>query len=483
LDCPKSGFALRSFVFRSAYRKARIVQLPEAATSVGLIFRQGVIECCDMINSGITNLGVTSYRNSNRPFGITDQDRQRHVYILGQTGMGKSTLLLNMLVQDIRRGLGVALIDPHGDLADKLLDHVPRHRIVDVIYVNPADVEYPVGLNLLDTSGETKPHLVASHLIDIFKKIWADSWGPRLEYLLRNAVLALLECGGNTLLGIPRLLIDPEFRALVLSRVHDPVVRTFWQVEYELYPRVFRTETISPIQNKVGQFLAIPMMRNILGQTRNKLDFRAIMDSQKILIVNLGKGKLGEDNARLLGSLIVTKLFLSALSRVDLPEGERRPFSVYIDEFQTFAADSFAHTLSEMRKFGLQLIISHQYLSQLPIQLKSAVFGNVGTLIAFKVGAEDAEYPEKEYFPVFRGPDLSSLPAFENYTKLSINGRTSEPFSARTLPEPAIRDSHQDAIIQLSRMRYGKEKQTVEQGIASWMAYPILGLAETGKKY
>jgi hypothetical protein len=425
-----------------------------------------------MKDQEITILGETNYRNQRKRFGIKDHDRQRHVYVVGQTGMGKSTLLLNMLVQDIRRGLGVALIDPHGDLADKLLDHVPRHRIVDVIYVNPADVEYPVGLNLLDTSGEAKPHLVASHLIDIFKKIWSDSWGPRLEYILRNTILALLECGGHTLLSIPRLLIDPEFRAVVLSLVKDPVVRTFWQVEYELYPKVFRTETISPIQNKVGQFLSEPVMRNILGQTQNKVDFRAAMDTGRILIVNLAKGRLGEDNTGLLGSLIVSKLFLTAMSRSDTPQSQRQPYTVYIDEFQSFASENFAHTLSEMRKFGLHLVLAHQYLAQLPLQLKSAIFGNVGTTIAFRIGAEDGEYLGREYWPTFRASDLQSLSAYNIYVKLSIDGKTTDAFSANTLPEPVIRVSHRDAIVQLTRIRYGEEKAVVERRIDLWIADP-----------
>ncbi|MCB2229943.1 type IV secretion system DNA-binding domain-containing protein [bacterium] len=426
-----------------------------------------------MENQGITILGETNYRNQRKRFGIKDHDRQRHVYVVGQTGMGKSTLLLNMLVQDIQRGKGVALIDPHGDLAEQLLDHIPQRRMTDVIYINPADTEYPVGINLLDGDKFAGRHLIASHLVDIFKKIWSDSWGPRLEYILRNTILALLECGGHTLLSIPRLLIDPEFRAVVLSWVQDPVVRTFWQVEYELYPKVFRTETISPIQNKVGQFLSVPVMRNILGQPQNKVDFRAAMDLGRILIVNLAKGRLGEDNTGLLGSLIVSKLFLTAMSRSDTLQAKRKPFTVFIDEFQSFASENFAHTLSEMRKFGLHLVLAHQYLAQLPLQLKSAVFGNVGTTIAFRIGAEDGEYLEREYWPTFRASDLQSLSAYDIYVKLSIDGKTTDAFSARTLPEPVLYESHRDAIVQLTRIRYGEEKPTVEQRINSWMADPL----------
>lgn len=421
----------------------------------------------------ITILGETNFRNQQLQFGIKDRDRQRHIYMVGQTGMGKSTLMLNMLVQDIRRGKGVALIDPLGDLAEQLLDYVPQRRMTDVIYINPSDTDYPVGLNLLDSSEPISRHLVTSHLVDIFKKIWADSWGPRLEYILRNTILALLECGGHTMLSIPRLLIDPEFRAFVLSRIRDPVVRTFWQVEYELYPKVFRTETISPIQNKVGQFLSVPVMRNILGQAENKVNFREAMDSGRIIIVNLAKGRLGEDNSGLLGSLIVSKLFLTAMSRSNIPVGDRRPFTVYIDEFQSFASESFAQTLSEMRKFGLHLVLAHQYLAQLPLQLRSAVFGNVGTVVSFRIGAEDGEYLEREFHPTFRAGDLQSLSAYETYIRLSIDAKTCDAFSARTLPEPAIIQSHRDAIIQLSRIRYASEKEVVETRIDAWMADPV----------
>jgi len=294
-----------------------------------------------------------------------------------------------------------------------------------------------------------------------------------LEYILRNTILALLESGGQTILGIPRLLIDPELRASVLRKVNDPIVRSFWQMEYELYPKVFRTETISPIQNKVGQFLSVPIMRNILGQAVNRINLRDTMDSRRILIVNLSKGMLGEDNSGLLGSLIVSKIFLTAMSRSDIPVGERTPFAVYIDEFQSFASDSFAQTLSEMRKFGLHLVLAHQYLAQLPLHLRSAVFGNVGSVVSFRIGAEDGEYLEREFHPTFKAGDLQSLSSYEPYIRLSIDGKTCDAFSARTLPEPAINQNHSDAIIQLSRIRYASEKQVVERQIDAWMNDPI----------
>lgn len=448
-------------------------QLPVKTTIVYRLRSSPLVRCLDMHKEQITIVGETNFRKQNKQFGIKDLDRQRHIYMVGQTGMGKSTLMLNMLVQDIHQGKGVALVDPHGDLAEQLLDYIPQRRMTDVIYINPSDTEYPVGLNLLDDSEPVNRHLVASHLIDIFKKIWADSWGPRLEYILRNTILALLEFGGHTLLSIPRLLIDPEFRSFVLSRVSDPVVRTFWQMEYELYPKVFRTETISPIQNKVGQFLSVLVMRNILGQAENKINFREAMDSGRIIIVNLAKGILGEDNSGLLGSLIVSKIFLTAMSRSDIPVGDRSPFTVYIDEFQSFASESFAQTLSEMRKFGLHLVLAHQYLAQLPLQLRSAVFGNVGSVVSFRIGAEDGEYLEREFHPTFRAGDLQSLSAYETYIRLSIDGKTCDAFSARTLPEPAIIRGHGDAIMQLSRIRYSSEREAVESHIDAWMHDPI----------
>ncbi|RLC28331.1 MAG: hypothetical protein DRH37_09755, partial [Deltaproteobacteria bacterium] len=446
--------------------------MPVKATIVYRLSSSPLVKWLDMQKEQITILGKTNFRMQNMQFGIKDIDRQRHMYMVGQTGMGKSTLMLNMLIQDINKGKGVALIDPHGDLAEQLLNHIPQRRMTDVIYVNPSDIEYPAGLNLLDDSYLVNKHLVAAHIIDIFKKIWADSWGPRLEYILRNTILALLECGGHSLLSIPRLLIDSEFRSFVLNRVSDPVVRIFWQMEYELYPKVFRTETISPIQNKVGQFLSVPVMRNILGQSINKINFREAMDSGRILIVNLAKGRLGEDNSGLLGSLIVSKIFLTAMSRSDIPAEDRNSFTVYIDEFQSFASDSFAQTLSEMRKFGLHLVLAHQYLAQLPHQLRSAVFGNIGTVVSFRIGAEDGEYLEQEFHPTFRAGDLQSLSAYETYIRLSIDGKTCDAFSARTLPEQAIVQSHCDAIIQLSRIRYGSEKETVESHINAWMNDP-----------
>jgi len=416
----------------------------------------------------VTLLGQTTYRNALKPFGIKQSDRRRHMYVIGQTGAGKSTLLLNMIAQDARNELGFALLDPHGDLVERVLDLIPPHRVNDTVYVNPADLEYPVAFNVLKNTQPELRHLAASGLVQVFKKIWSDSWGPRLEYVLRNAILALLECPGQTLLGIPRMLTDGRYRQWIIKHVTDPVVRNFWLLEYEQYPKVFRTETISPIQNKVGQFLSAAIMRNILGQTKTKFDLRQVMDNGQILLVNLAKGKVGEDNAALLGALIVTKLQLAAMSRAEIPEANRKPFSVFIDEFQSFATESFTDLLSEMRKYGIQLVLAHQYLAQLPDLLRSAVFGNVGTIITFRIGAEDGEYLEEEFTLVFTADDLLMLPAHHVYLKLSIDGTTSEPFSAVTFPPPTWSCGTRDKIIQQSRQRYSMPRSVVETKIAKW---------------
>jgi len=418
----------------------------------------------------ITILGLTNYRNVRRRFGIKAHDRRRHAYVVGKTGTGKSTLLLNCIVQDVRRGHGVAVIDPHGDLVERVLEYIPPRRVNETIYFTPADREFPIGFNVLEPKGRNHRHLTASGLVQVFKKIWVDSWGPRLEYVFRNAILALLERPGSTLLGVPRLLTDDRFRKRVLGGVKDAVVRNFWRVEFEDYPKVFRTETISPIQNKVGQFLSTPLIRNVLGQTKTRFDLLEVLDSGKILLLNLAKGKIGEDNSSLLGSLMLTELYLAALRRSAVVEEERRDFYLYIDELQSFVTDDFPSILSEARKYGLSIAaMANQFLSQLPSQLASAILGNIGTLIAFTVGSEDAEVLSREFYPVFSPEDLVSLPNHEVCLKLSIDGTTSRPFSARTLP-PLSRTSasRREAVIDQSRQRFAAPRSEVEERIKRW---------------
>ncbi|MDD4304874.1 MAG: type IV secretion system DNA-binding domain-containing protein, partial [Patescibacteria group bacterium] len=378
----------------------------------------------------ITLIAKTEYRGEFRKFGIREDDRRRHVYIIGKTGMGKSCLIENMVIQDIRDGHGVALVDPHGDLVEKILHFIPANRINDVVYVNPSDFDFPIAFNVLENVDAKSRHLIASGLLGVFKKIWADSWGPRLEYVLNNAIIALLEYPGSTLLGIMRLLVDKDYREKVVKNITDPVVKSFWVDEYNKYPQKFQAEAIAPIQNKVGRFLSTPLTRNIVGQVKSSIDIRQIVDGQKILLLNLSKGRIGEDNSALLGAMIITKIQLAIMSRVDTPEEQRKDFYLYVDEFQNFATESFANILSEARKYRLNLIVAHQYIEQLEETVSAAIFGNVGTMIVFRIGASDAEFLEKEFEPYNMHEDLVNLPKYKIYTKLMIDGVTSDPFQA-----------------------------------------------------
>lgn len=416
----------------------------------------------------VVPFAVTNFRNGQRKFGIKLDDRRRHMYIIGKSGTGKSVLLENMIYTDIRAGHGLAVVDPHGDLVEKVLDLIPSNRVNDVVYFNPSDVDHPIAFNPLETVDPKYRHLVASGLVGVFKKIWADSWGPRLEYILRNAILSLLEYPSSTLLGITRILVDKYYRKKVLEKVADPVVRSFWIDEYDNYNEKFRTEAISPIQNKIGQFLSSAIIRNIVGQPKSTIDLKSIMDEQKVLLMDLSKGRVGEDNSALLGAMMITKIQLAAMSRIDIAEKDRKDFFLYVDEFQNFATESFATILSEARKYRLNLIIAHQYIEQLGDVVKAAVFGNVGTMIVFRIGAEDAEFLEKEFTPTFTQMDLVNLPNYNIYLKLMIDGVTSDPFSATTMPPIGTRNNNRPSIIRVSRERYAKDKSKVEEKILRW---------------
>lgn len=418
----------------------------------------------------ITIFAETNFRGQRKRFGIKRNDRSRHMYIIGKTGMGKTTMLENMIISDIVNGEGCCYIDPHGDTAEKLLNYIPANRINDVIYLNPADTDFPIAFNVLEAVDEKDKNLIASGLISVFKKQWADSWGPRLEYILRNAILALLDYPGSTLLGIMRILVDKEYREKVVAKIKDPVVKSFWVNEYTKWNDRVLQEVISPIQNKVGQFLSNFLIRNIVGQVKSTIDLREIIDQKKILILNLCKGKIGEDTMQLLGSMIVTKLYLAAMSRVDIPEKEREDFYLYVDEFQNFATDSFADILSEARKYHLDLVIAHQFIEQLPEEVSAAVFGNVGTLVCFRVGAVDAEVLVKEFTPTFIEEDLVNLPSFNIYLKLMIDGITSDPFSAATLP-PLFEDKmtgNAEKVVNVVHERYSHPRNVVEDKINRW---------------
>ncbi|MCB9802657.1 type IV secretion system DNA-binding domain-containing protein [Candidatus Nomurabacteria bacterium] len=423
------------------------------------------------MSQDINFFAQTNFRNSKVKFGIKTDDRRRHMYFIGKTGMGKSTALENMIIQDIQAGHGVCVIDPHGDLVEKVIDFIPASRINDVVYFNPSDLDFPIAFNVLENVNEAERHLVVSGLIGVFKKIWADSWGPRLEYVLHHAISALLEYPGSTLLGIMRILVDKSFRNRVLEKVTDPVVRSFWVDEYSKYPDRFQSEAIAPIQNKVGRFLSSALVRNILGQVKSSFAMREIMDGQKILLLNLAKGRVGEDNSALLGAMMITKLQLAAMSRVNIPENERKDFYLYVDEFQNFATESFAGILSEARKYRLNLILAHQYIEQVEEAVQAAVFGNVGTLVSFRVGATDAEFLEKEFFPHFTQTDLVNLTKYEVYLKLMIDGVASEAFSAKTLPPIDVSYSNPEVrskVISVSRERYAKPRELIEEKITRW---------------
>jgi len=411
----------------------------------------------------------TTFRNVRRKFGIKEDDRRRHMYIIGKTGMGKTALLENLAIQDIQRGRGLCFVDPHGEAAERLLDFIPSHRVNDVVYFNPADLDFPIAFNVLEEVDPTMRHLIAGGLMGVFKKIWPDVWSARMEYILNNCILAILEYPGSTLLAINRMLSDVEFRKKVVDKITDPVVKAFWVQEYARYTQRLEVEATAAIQNKVGQFISSPLIRNIIGQVKSTIDMRGIMNNKKILILNLSKGRIGEDASRLLGALLVTKIQLAAMQRVEIPEEERKDFYLYVDEFQNFATESFVNILSEARKYRLCLILGHQYISQMEDQVRDAVFGNIGTLLSFRVGAEDAEFLEKELTPEFLAADLVNLAKYDIYLKLMIDGLAGRPFSAQTLvPFEKPEKSSKKKIIRVSRERYGTSRQIVEDKIARW---------------
>ena len=432
-------------------------------------------------NDDVTYFAQTNFRNERRSFGIKREDRTKHMYVIGKTGMGKTTVEENMAIQDIQRGEGVGIVDPHGQFAEKMLSFVPENRIKDVVYFCPHDTDWPMAFNVMEDVGIEQRHLVASGLMGVFKKLWPDVWSARMEYILNNAILALLEYPNSTLLGINRMLADKDYRKVVVSKITDPVVKAFWEQEFAKYTERFAAEATPAIQNKVGQFTANPLIRNIIGQPKSSFDIRKIMDEKKILIMNLSKGRIGESNSQLIGAMLITKIYLAAMSRVNVPERERSDFYLYVDEFQNFATESFKDILSEARKYRLNLILAHQYVTQMDETVRDAVFGNVGTLVVFRVGAFDAEVLEVEFAPEFMATDIVNLGFASIYLKLMINGIASRPFSALTLPPiPMPEKSYVDEIVKFSRDTYGTPKEEVEKKIAEWHA-PIIKPASPPK--
>lgn len=416
-----------------------------------------------------TIFAKTNYRGENHEFGIKKRDKRRHAYIIGRTGTGKTSLMRNMIVSDILAGEGVGLIDPHGETAEFVLNHIPAHRVEDVIYFNPGDVEYPIGFNPLYVKDKNQRDLVADNIIGVFKKYF-DSWGPRLEYILYNTVLSALDSQGTTLLSVQRMLTDKEYRKRVLSHVKDPMIHRFWREEYAMIEenRKLLSDTVAPIQNKIGRYLSPRITRNILGQTKSTFNIRDMIDSKKIFIANLSKGKIGEETVSLLGGLLIARIYTAAMERVDMPDEERNDFTLYIDEVQSFTTDAFVNILSEARKYKLSLVINHQFTEQLPMEMRAGIFGNVGTMITFGVGQKDAMVLSQEFAPYVLPEDILALPNYHIYLRMVINDRMSEPFSAVSLPFRYESFGYRDIIKQKSREKYTVPRDVIEEKIERW---------------
>ncbi len=398
----------------------------------------------------------TEFKNKITTFGIKRPDRRKHIYMIGKTGTGKSTLIANMAINDIRHREGVAVIDPHGDLCEILLDYIPSYRLNDICYLDPSDAKYPFRLNLLEVKNIAHAELIASGIVSIFHKLYHYSWGPRLEYILRNTIMTLVNRPGSTLVDVPRILSDERFRQKVIDKIQDDVLKNFWLNEFNKMSERLRSEAISPVLNKVGQFVTSPLIRNIIGHPHSTIDLEEFMNEGKIIIVNFSQGKLGEDNATLLGSMLITQMQLAAMNRINLPEAQRKDFYLYVDEFQNFATASFIKILSEARKFRLNIAVANQYIGQIPEDIQKAIFGNVGTLISFLVGAQDSQLLSREFGGAYKEEDLVGLGNYQVVNKLSIDNLTSTPFYGFTLPLPRCVNKNRPKVIRLSRERYTK---------------------------
>lgn len=431
---------------------------------------EGVAAGYGIMDEHFSHIGIRDIWGGHQAVGLSLPDRRQHLYVIGKTGSGKTTLLRNLIVQHLAAGHGIGLIDPHGDLAEELLECIPPCRADDLVYFNPGDLDFPIGLNLIANVAPDDRHLVASGIVGAFKGIWRDSWGPRLEYILYNAIAALLDCPNTSLLGVNRMLTDADYRRRIVAKVRDPFVRAFWTDEYERYDPRFQREAIAPIQNKLGQFLLNPVVRNILGQMPAKVSIPFMMDSGRIFIANLSKGKLGAEKANLLGSLLTTQFQLAAMSRVNQPEHERRDFFLFIDEFHNFTTDAFAAILSEARKYRLCLALSHQYIEQVPPAVRGAVFGNVGSLVSFRVGHTDAEVLQREFGGTYPLETFVGLDRFQIVARLAEGGKTREAFPAQTLPPIEYQVGRRENLIARSREKYAAPRADVEAKIERWLA-------------
>jgi hypothetical protein len=419
-------------------------------------------------DGSISLFGVTNYHNHSLPFGIHRNDRRRHLYAVGKSGSGKSKLLELLIRADLQNGEGVAVLDPHGDLVDAVLRYVPEDRINDVVLLDPSDADFPIAFNPLEKVDEAYKMQVTIGFLQIFKKLFGSNWSDRLEHVLRYTVLALLDSPNTTVLSILKMLTDKNYRQKIVSRIQDSVVKSFWVSEFAAWSEKFDADAITPLLNKVGQFVATNMIRNIIGQPTTKFNIRELMDNKKILLMKVSKGLLGEENSSLIGAMFITKLYQAAMSRADIPENQRQDFYLYVDEFQNFATDTFAEILSEARKYRLNLTIAHQYMGQLSDEVRKTVFGNVGSMVSFRVGAEDAQVLAQEYSPIFKERDIINLGVREFYTKMSVNGELREAFSGRTLDVPFVTEDYSRSIIDQSRKKYCLPKTSVEEMLKRW---------------
>jgi hypothetical protein len=414
---------------------------------------------------------MTNFRGQHLKFGIKRRDRGRHLYIIGQTGAGKSFLLQLLTLSDIYHNVGFAIVDPHGDYVTDIMKYIPEYRVNDVVYLNPADRDFPIAFNPMEVTDPAMRDHISSELVGVLKRMF-DSWGPRLEYILRYTLLALLDYEGATMLDIPRMLTEKSFRKMVIKEIKDPIVKNFWIIEFASWNEKFASEAVAPILNKVGAFVANPLVRNIIGQQKSAFNIRQIMDEGKILLVNLSRGQVGEDNAAILGALMVTKIQLAAMSRADMSMDQRRPFYLYVDEFQNFATDSFAVILSEARKYGLNLTVANQYVAQMPEVVRDAVFGNVGTMISFRVGPGDSAILGKYFEPVFEASDLTRLHNQSVFINMIINGEKSVAFSATTLRMPDPEADLTPQIVERNRQLVATPRLQVEHDIRQRTADP-----------
>ena len=415
------------------------------------------INATDEDKKSVNYFAHTVFKNKDTIFGIKDKDRRRHIWTIGKTGTGKSTMIANMAVDDLKKDRGIAVIDPHGDLCETLLDYVPRHRINDVIYFNPADKDFPISINPLEVTNREEAELVTSGLMAIFTKIWPDVWSARMEYILRNSFLTMSQVEGSTLEDVLKLLVNKSFRKKVMEKVNDKSLTNFWEEEFDRMPDRLQKEAIAPIQNKVGQFVTSPLVRRIISSPKSSISIDDLMNDGKIFLANLSQGRLGEDNAALLGATLITKIQIAAMRRVDVVEDKRKDFYLYVDEFQNFATRSFIKVLSEARKYRLNIMLANQYMAQIPEEVQKAILGNAGTIISFAIGASDAAILNKEFAEVFSENDLVNLSNFQIATKMTIDGQSTRPFLAQTLPLPKSVNQNREKVINVSRERWSKK--------------------------